>query len=149
MYKTSKLNTKLLLIVVFGVALLTVLVKCAFNSVPVTANSVEDVASFIRSYGWEIRDNPDEIKEITIPAEFSGVYENYNEIQKRQGFDLSKYRTETVTRYTFSVLNFTDKDGKLVNGVYINVLVFDGTIIGGDICTYALDGFMTGFDGKI
>lgn len=148
MYKTSKINSKLLLLVVLCVALLTVLVKCAFSAAPVTAGTQEDVTSFIRSFGWEVRDNPDEIKEVIIPADFSGVYENYNELQKKQGYDLSKYRTETVVRHTYSILNFTTADGNLMSGVYINVLVFDGKIIGGDICTYDLAGFMVGFDGK-
>ena len=66
----------------------------------------------------------------------------YNDLQKSQGFDLEEYAGKTVERYTFRLNNYPEVKSE----VFANVLVFNGKIIGGDICTAALDGFMQGFD---
>ena len=42
-------------------------------------------------------------KTVTIPDEFGEVYERYNELQKRQGFDLYRYRSREAVVYTFPV----------------------------------------------
>ncbi|MCC8016625.1 MAG: DUF4830 domain-containing protein, partial [Clostridiales bacterium] len=41
--------------------------------------------------GWEFKTDYTE-KSITIPQEFNDAYNDYNEIQKNQGFDLEKYK---------------------------------------------------------
>ena len=35
--------------------------------------------------------------------EFDDVYEEYNALQRKQGFDLRKYRAHTVKRYTYEL----------------------------------------------
>lgn len=48
---------------------------------------------------------------------------------------------KTVKRYTYIIHNYPDETDQ----VRANLLVYDGKVIGGDICTLALDGFMHGF----
>jgi hypothetical protein len=105
--------------------------------------SERDVVKFLVDKGWEVNEEPTEVKTVEIPKNFSDVYENYNNIQKKSGYDLSRHKARTAVRYTFEVTNFTDK-----TGVFANVLVVDGEVAGGDICSYAMDGFMVGLDGK-
>ena len=81
-------------------------------------------------------------REVTIPAEFDKVFAGYNELQKAQGLDLSKYKKKTVTRYTFTVTNYDGYDGT----VYANVLVYRNRVIGGDICSADVSGFIHGFE---
>ncbi len=73
--------------------------------------------------------------EVAIPKEFGDVYSNYNEIQLRAGFDLKDYKGVTVTKYTYKVLNRGEN-------VCVNLLCYKGKVIGGDISSSSLDGFM-------
>lgn len=103
-----------------------------------------DVAEFLKQFGWNVADKPTEVKDVTIPSEFDRIFTSYNEIQKQQGFDLSKYKRKNVKRYTFELTNYGDYDGK----VYANILVYRNRVIGGDVCSADMTGFMHGFDVK-
>jgi len=80
--------------------------------------------------------------EVRIPQHFGEVYTAYNELQRQQGYDLSRLRGQTVTHYTYRIANHPQ--GK-EQTVVANLLVADGRIVGGDISSLALDGFMHGF----
>lgn len=105
------------------------------------AKTNEDRIKFLSQFGWEVEPDPIEICEIKIPSKFNEVYENYNSMQKDQGLDLSKYKEQNCTRYTYQVLNYKDAPG----GIRANILVFNNKVIGGDICSIEIDGFMHGF----
>jgi hypothetical protein len=101
-----------------------------------------DAAGFLGQFGWTVKATPVEETDVTIPSEFDRIFTGYNNIQKQQGLDLSKYRHKTVTRYTFELTNYDDYKGK----VFANVLVYRNKVIGGDICSADMTGFMHGFD---
>ena len=77
-----------------------------------------------------------------MPSEFDRVFASYNEIQKRQGLDLTKYAGRKVMRYTYEITNYEGEEGK----VYANILVYRNKVIGGDICSARVDGFIHGFE---
>ena len=104
--------------------------------------TADDAASFLSQFGWIVDAGSAETKEVTIPAQFDKVFAGYNEMQKSQGLDLSKYKKKTVTRYTFAVTNYDGYDG----AVYANVLTYRGRVIGGDICSADVSGFIHGFE---
>ena len=104
--------------------------------------SAEDAASFLSQFGWTVTAEPTEVKTVTIPSEFDKVFSAYNELQKEQGLNLSKYKGKEVTRYTFSVTNYPDYTGT----VYANVLVCRNRVIGGDVCSADITGFIHGFE---
>lgn len=104
----------------------------------------EDRVEFLSQFGWEVEDDPLETVEVVIPTEFDTVFAGYNEIQKTQGLDLSKYKKKTVTRYTYEVTNYPGYAGT----VHANVIVYRNRVIGGDICTADMDGFIHGFEKK-
>ena len=103
---------------------------------------VGDVVEFLSQFGWTVNGATAEAVEVTIPAEFDKIFASYNEIQKSQGLDLSKYKKKELTRYTVEVTNYPDYDGK----VYANVLVYRGKVVGGDICSADVSGFVHGFE---
>ncbi|MCM1488847.1 MAG: DUF4830 domain-containing protein [Firmicutes bacterium] len=105
--------------------------------------SAQKAADYLAGYGWSVKEDKVNIEEIIIPSDFSEVYERYNAIQLKQGFDLTKYKGEGVVKYTFVVTNYKGFDN-----VEAHVLVKGGRVIGGDICSTELNGFMAGFDGK-
>lgn len=104
--------------------------------------NAEDAVSFLSQFGWTVNQEPTEVKTVTIPAEFDKVFSAYNELQKEQGLNLTKYRNKEVTRYTFTVTNYEGYDGT----VYANVLVYRNRVIGGDICSADVTGFVHGFE---
>ena len=108
-------------------------------------SSSTEVVNYISSLGWAVSEEPDEIKEVVIPHEFNDVYLNYNEIQKAQGFDLTDYAGERVKMWTYTVTNYPGYEDK--DCVKINILVYEGCVIGGDVCSVELDGFMYGLSG--
>ena len=103
----------------------------------------DDAVSFLSQFGWTVDATPVEVKTVTIPSEFDKVFGAYNELQKSQGLNLSKFKGKDVTRYTFAVTNYPNFDGS----VYANVLVYRNRVIGGDICSADPSGFVHGFEG--
>lgn len=103
--------------------------------------SAEDAANFLAQFGWAVNISGVKKADVTIPQDFDKVFAGYNELQKEQGLDLSKFRKKNVTRYTFEVTNYPNYDGK----VYANVLVYRNKVIGGDICSADVSGFIHGF----
>ena len=101
----------------------------------------ENCIELLNSLGWQVEKTPTDTQKITIPAIFDNVYQNYNELQKTSGFDLSPYCGKSGTRYTFIVTNYPLDTGETV---YANVITVDGKVIGGDIMTVSLSGFMHG-----
>lgn len=97
---------------------------------------------FIKSMGWEVPEDYLECKVITIPEEWNDVYEEYNKLQKEQGFNLEKYKGKTVEIYTYQVLNYEGHEDK--NCMVCNLMICDGILIGGDVCCTELNGFMQG-----
>lgn len=104
--------------------------------------SADDAAGFLGQFGWVVDAGSAETAQVTIPAEFDKVFAGYNELQKGQGLDLSKYQKKTVTRYTFRVTNYDGWKGD----VYANVLVYRSRVIGGDLCSADVTGFIHGFE---
>ncbi len=112
-----------------------------------TATGVDNsarVVEFISGFGWVCLPEPDEIREIIIPAEFNDVYNNYNDIQLSQGYDLTDYKGERVKKWTYTITNYPGFENE--EYIKINVLVHNGNVIGGDVCSIKLDGFMHGFE---
>lgn len=96
---------------------------------------------FLKSFGWEVEESPVSDKAVTIPQTFDAVYRKYNtDIQVPNGYDLTKFAGKQVTLYCYRILNYPTNDD-----VFANILVFNGKVIGGDISSVALDGFMHGF----
>ena len=154
--KAIKINPRLLkwagvaLLVLLAVLLTMSFVDSRFSGAPVFAGGVdckgiktnEDRVEFIRQFGWEIEEAAVEVTEVTLPEEFDEVYETYNELQKSQGLDLSKYRGETAKRWSYRVLNYPGEQGE----VLCNLLICGSRIIACDICKAEMDGFMQGME---
>ncbi len=114
------------------------------SEVSLSASNEEEILEFISHYGWEVDEEPVEVREVVIPEIFDDVYSNYNEIQSEQGFELEKYAGQRVKRWTYVIRNYPDTMPE-DDYIRINLLVSDGVVIGGDVCSVKLDGFMHGF----
>lgn len=102
----------------------------------------DDRVSFLKQFGWETDGNVVEEVTMKIPREFDKIMTSYNEIQKRSGLDLSKYRGREVTRYTYVINNYPSYDGR----VNANIIVYNSRVIGGDISSSDVSGFISTFE---
>lgn len=89
---------------------------------------------YMNSLGCNVDETAISSKETVIPQSFGKVYEKYNSLQKKAGFDLEPFRGNTATVYSY---RFEDSPERVVNLIVVN-----GDIVGGDISSTALDGFM-------
>lgn len=107
----------------------------------ISCQSENERTSYLTSLGWSFDENAQE-KQITIPSDFNQVYENYNKIQKEQGFDLEKYKGKEATLYTYKITNYKNNAR-----VIADLLICDGKLIGADLCDpSASDGFLIALD---
>lgn len=107
------------------------------GKIEVACSTTEERLEYIKSLGWET-DNNEEVKSITIPEKWGDVYNRYNTIQKKQGFNLEEHKGKQASVYTYNITNY--KDNKRV---IANLIVVDGVLVGADLCdTSAKDGFL-------
>lgn len=108
------------------------------------AENAAERAAFLSQFGWKISEDPVEVSEVIIPADFDAGYLKYAEMNKAQGLDLEPYKGMRAKRWTYNILNYPGLENQ--SGVQANLLIFEGRIIGGDISSLDLGGFMHGFD---
>ncbi|MCH5194008.1 MAG: DUF4830 domain-containing protein [Oscillospiraceae bacterium] len=102
-----------------------------------TMSSSAERVEFLNRQGWIVKPDPISKEEITIPSVFDGVYADYAELQKSQGFDLEPYKGKTATAITYQVLNYPDYP----ENVTATMLILDDRLIGGDISLAGDNGF--------
>lgn len=101
----------------------------AANSGGIPGETNRQRLDYIRGFGWNTGITHCDVQEVRIPVNFDEVYEEYNDIQKKQGFDLRSYRAHSVKKYTYEISKSDDDPVPL----YAELLVEDGVIIGADI----------------
>ena len=100
-----------------------------------------DRVAFLASFGWEVgSEAPTATVSFPLPEEFDRVMSAYNELQRAQGLDLSRYKGKTVTRYTYEVTNYAGYEGK----VYANLIMYKNKVIAADITSAERGGFVHG-----
>ena len=110
------------------------------ESQPIPGGTNEERVAYLQSFGWQVQEEPAETREVMIPAQFNNVYTAYNVMQQAQGFDLKPYAGEVCTQYLYKVENYPNE-----SEVYATLLVYGEEIIGGDVASAKVDGFMHGF----
>lgn len=108
-------------------------------STPAVTDNAGRIA-FLGGFGWQVEEEPHEILEIVIPYEFDAVYEQYNQLQLSQGYDLTRWRGMTAKRYTYRITNYPNSE----EDVYANLILCREQIIAGDVSSLSLHGFMHG-----
>ena len=102
----------------------------------------EDRIAYLSSYGWMVSDQPVSVEELIIPEEFDDTYSQYLELQATQGFDLTEYAGKRVKRYTYQVNNYPTGE----SGIQAGLLIYKNTVIGGDVLSAQLGGFIHGLE---
>ena len=143
--KISALTAVLLLFVMVCVYIIPTFLDfktTSLNDKFLIKNTEKGRHDFISSLGYTADDKPYLEENFNIPQKFSETFESYNELQKSQGLDLEAFKGKTAKKFTYRITNFKDK----TMTVYINLFIFDGRVIAGDInCPDLKNGFIKNF----
>ena len=93
----------------------------------------EDRVELISSLGYTVLPEIVEEKQIIIPNKFNDVYMKYNDLQQKSGFDLKNFSGLKANVYKYKI------DGK---DLFVNIILSDGVLIGGDVSSSELNGEM-------
>ena len=96
--------------------------------------------AYLEQYGWTVDPEPAAVEELLIPETFDETYAQYLDLQASQGFDLTKYCGKRVKRYAYTITNYPTGE----TGVQAGLLVYKNTVIGGEVLSSQLDGFIHG-----
>ena len=98
----------------------------------------EDRVAYLESYGWQVSAEPIAVEELAVPEEFDETYRQYLDLQSSQGFDLTEYCGKRVQRYTYEITNYPTGE----TGVQAGLLIYKNTVVGGDVLSPQLGGFI-------
>ena len=100
----------------------------------------EDRIQFLSTYGWQVAPDPVAVEELLIPKEFDDSYHDYLALQSEQGFDLTRLAGKRLKRYTYQITNYPTGE----RDVRVNLLVYKNAVVGGEVLSSKLDGFLHG-----
>ena len=124
----------------FGQAMTAREVSASALPDPRGVKSNEDRIAYLSAYGWQVVSEPLASQELLIPTEMDEAYDEYLALQKEQGFDLEDYAGKRVKRYTYEITNYPTGE----QGVQANLILYKNTVIGGEVLSPKLDGFLHG-----
>ena len=107
---------------------------------PAKVRSNADRVEYLSEYGWDVSPEPLSTEELFIPKEMDESYQEYLDLQTAQGFDLTQYAGKRVKRYTYEIYNYPSGE----SGVQANLLVYRNTVVGGEVLSPKLNGFLHG-----
>ncbi len=112
----------------------------ATAAAPDKVKTNEDRVAYLEHFGWKVVPEPMAIEELLIPEEFDETYAEYLALQESQGFDLSSYCGKRVKRCTYEITNYPTGEG----GVQASLLIYKNQVVGGEVLSARLDGFIHG-----
>lgn len=109
---------------------------------PSKVKSNEDRIAYLESYGWQVSPEPVSVEELLIPEVFDESYEEYLALQTAQGFDLTEYCGKRVKRCTYEITNYPTGEA----GVQVAILIYKSKVVGGEVLSPRLNGFLHGLE---
>lgn len=120
------ITKKTLAVVLAAVIIFFMILSSVFSvkNTRIDGSTNQKRVEYIKSLGLEPDDSKVTFKETVIPQRFNETYKQYNSLQKKSGFDLSKYKSKNVTVYTYPLVN-ASRD--------VHIIVYNGIVIGVDV----------------
>ena len=147
MVMTAKVDFKKIMLALTAVAalILALILLLGGNSTTQTAapapSANDGRVKFLQDFGWEVTNSPTESSQVRIPEQTSEVFDRYNQLQKANGYDLSKLAGKNAMRYVYKINNYPGA----TDPVYATALVHKNTIVGGDVTDTSPNGKIQGF----
>ena len=133
-----------LILFICAAVVMAVLIIAVYNksqkqqAIKPVCNNEQEIISYIASFGVTVATDSVKVDTVIVPSEFNEVYTNYNKLQIEQGFDLTKYKGKQLTRYTFSVTNYSQEGFD----VFAEILLYDNKVVAADVYSTNVDGFI-------
>lgn len=105
----------------FAIAIIFILFFITLNCAK--CNQKNDGQNMLHKHGLQV--NKVYEQQITIPDEFDEVYNKYNELQKQQGYDLSRYKGKECKKVRYRIAG--------TDNMVADVIICKNKVIGGDI----------------
>ncbi len=102
------------------------------------AETNEQRVAYLAALGWEVAPEPLETLRLTLPETLEEPYRSYNELQLRQGFDLTPCLGETLERFTYRLTNYPRRP----DGCQADLYVLGGEVVAGDVVCTGANGFI-------
>ena len=118
-----KINKLIILLVFFSISIVTILM---FTTISKQSNNLTP-EQYLKNLKYDIQYLNE--NEIIIPQNFNQILQEYNKLQKRQGFDLSKYCEKKCSKKRFVISSPKNKSEKYI----ADMIVYEGKLIEGDI----------------
>lgn len=99
----------------------------------------DDRVAYLEAMGWQVEPEAVETLQFLLPDPLTDTYLQYNALQKEQGFDLSAFCGQPITRYTYTVTNYPERP----RGVQLNLYLCGDQPVAGDVVCAGADGFQT------
>lgn len=141
--KLTKKRAVIIILIAAALMLAAVMLRsspgCSFGvSELINVTSAEGRIKYLSKLGWEADVSTEECKYVLIPKEFEGVMLSYSKLQTEQGYDFASFGGLECKQYTYVVTNYPAPD----ETVYATLYIKGGRVIGGDIHSASIDGFM-------
>lgn len=134
--KTTRKNALMTVAVFFLVLAGLILVRWSCEKRTYDMRDGAGRERYLSSLGWQVSESECDSVEIKLPEQFGAVLSSYNEMQKTAGFDLERYAGKKVMQYTYPAQNAEAGE------TYVVLYARGRRLIGGDIHSASLDGFM-------
>ena len=115
--------------------------NCEWGEYNLVVNNKDDIISFLSQFGFEVDKKNIICNDIKIPSVWNDTYTSYNEIQKKQGLDLTNYMGKDCQKYNLKITNYPDSSCDII----ATVIIFQNRVIGGDISETIYNGFTKSF----
>ena len=121
-------------------ALLFVLASSLFalRANGVSLRGPERRCAYLASLGHQADPSSERLRTVFLPVRFDALLEDYNDLQLAQGFDLRAAAGRSCLCCSYDLLDYPGWDGRVIATLYL----YRGRVIGGDVHTAAVDGFM-------
>lgn len=132
------------IIIMLGVILAAAVILCSRPRDLFPASDIIDVSTaagrekYLASYGWDIDLQSEESRTVLLPKSFGAALKSYADMQTAQGYDFAHYAGCECRQYVYRLSRYKGYDGTVYAVLYIK----GSRVIGGDIHSSAIDGFM-------
>ncbi len=141
-FKLTKKSAVIIILIIAAVMLASVAL-CASPGCSFGKSELIDVSTstgrekYLNELGWDIEVTSEERKTVLLPSAFEGVMLGYASMQTEQGYDFSSYGGSECEQYTYVITNYPHD-----STVYATLYIKGRRVIGGDVHSAELDGFM-------
>ena len=140
--KLTKKSAVIIILIIAALMMAAVILRsspgCSFGvSELINVTSTEGRIKYLQELGWDADASTEECKTVLIPREFEGIMLSYSKLQTEQGYDFASFGGLECKQYSYVITNYPD-----VGTVYATLYVKGSRVIGGDIHSADINGFM-------